>query len=151
MRFLMRLAMGAVSGVVATGVMTAAMGCFQQLGLLGEPPPRRITRRLSSFAFGPFRPRGASLDAAALGAHFAFGASMGAVYGVVPRPLRSPAGSVVFGAAVWAANYAGWLPKAGLMPSPGRDRPGRPASMLASHLVFGAALSAMYDQLRRFG
>ena len=41
---------------------------------------------------------------------------------------------------VWIASYVGWVPAAGLMPRPSRDRPGRPTSMVLAHWIFGGTL-----------
>jgi NAD(P)-dependent dehydrogenase (short-subunit alcohol dehydrogenase family) len=131
---------------VATGLMSLVMLAGKRLGVLGEPPPRRITRRLTG-ALGPLRPRGRALDLAALGAHFAFGASMGLVYGLLPKRAQNPAGGGLYGLAVWATNYAGWLPQFGLMPEPSRDRRGRPTAMIVAHWVFGRALTRAYRAL----
>jgi NAD(P)-dependent dehydrogenase (short-subunit alcohol dehydrogenase family) len=98
---------------------------------------------------GPLRPRGRSLDVAALGAHFGFGASMGALYGLLPERAQTRGGGGLFGVAVWALNYAGWLPQVGLMPEPSRDRRGRPSAMIAAHWVFGRSLARAYRALRR--
>jgi NAD(P)-dependent dehydrogenase (short-subunit alcohol dehydrogenase family) len=86
---------------------------------------------------------------AALGAHFGFGASLGLAYGLLPERAQTTAGGGLFGLTVWAANYAGWLPEAGLMPEPSRDRPGRSAAMIVAHWVFGRALARTYRALRR--
>jgi NAD(P)-dependent dehydrogenase (short-subunit alcohol dehydrogenase family) len=135
------------AGVVATGVMTLVMALGKRAGALGEPPPRRITRRLLA-PLGPLQPRGKALDLVALGAHLGFGASLGLVYGVLPPRWRLPRNGTLFGALAWAVNYAGWLPRGGLMPPPSRDRPGRPTVMLVGHLVFGAVLSRVERALR---
>jgi NAD(P)-dependent dehydrogenase (short-subunit alcohol dehydrogenase family) len=137
---------GIVAGLVATGMMSLVMLAGKRVGALGEPPPRRITRRLLA-PLGPLRPRGAALNGAALGAHLAFGAAMGLGYGLLPLRRRSPATGLLFGLGVWAANYAGWLPKGGLMPPPSQDRPGRPTTMIAAHLVFGKVLAATHRAL----
>jgi hypothetical protein len=111
----------------------------RRFGLLGEPPPRRLTRRLLA-PLGPLSPRGRALDSTATLAHFAFGATMGGLFGLSPgRP--SPARGVLFGLGVWAVNYAGVLPQLGLMPPVRRDRPGRPTSMLLAHALYGATLA----------
>lgn len=140
---LARVLSGMAAGVVATGVMSLAMAAGKRLGALGESPPRRITRRLSA-TLGPLQPRGAALDLAALGAHFAFGASMGAAYGLLPARAQQAGRGGWFGLCVWAINYAGWLPQVGLMPPPSRDRWGRPTTMLAAHWVFGRSLARAY-------
>lgn len=138
------IARGAVAGTAATVVMSAAMGLAQRAGLLGEMPPKKITAA-ALHALG-LRPPEPALDAAAAAGHLAFGAAAGALYGLarrrVPGPPPALAGAV-FATAVWAASYAGWVPALGIMAPPRRDRPGRPASMLASHWVYGAALGAL--------
>jgi NAD(P)-dependent dehydrogenase (short-subunit alcohol dehydrogenase family) len=140
---LARVLGGMAAGVVATGVMTLVMAAGKRLGALGEPPPRRITRRLG-LLLGPLRPRGAALDLSAAGAHFAFGASMGAAYGLLPLRAQRAAGGGWFGLCVWAIHYAGWLPRVGLMPPPSRDRWGRPTTMIAAHWFFGRSLARAY-------
>lgn len=139
-KLLARLASGAVAGIAATAVMSLSMLAAKRWGILGEPPPRRITRRL----LAPVAPYGRRLDYAALAAHFAFGASMGTVFAGLPTSLRKVGGGILFGSAVWVVNYAGVLPKLGLMPPVRRDRPGRPTAMLFSHWVYGAALSLLH-------
>lgn len=144
---LARVLTGTVAGILATGVMSLVMLAGKRVGALGEPPPRRITRRLSS-PLGPLRPRGRALDVTALGAHLGFGAAMGFVYALLPARAQTRLGGGVYGLAVWAANYAGWLPGVGLMPEPSRDRPGRPSVMIAAHWVFGRSLATAYRALR---
>jgi hypothetical protein len=137
---LARVSSGALSGLAATTTMSLLMLAAQRVGLLGEPPPRRLTRRILA-RLGPVVPRGRALDSAATVAHFAFGASMGGLFGLAPgRPTA--ARGLLFGLGVWAVNYAGILPRLGLMPPARRDRPGRPASMILAHLVYGATLAA---------
>jgi len=145
-RLLSRSLSGALAGVLATGAMSLLMLGAKRLGALGEPPPRRLVRRLSA-ALGLARPRGKALDALALAAHFGFGATMGGVFGLLPVRARTSGGGMLFGLGVWAANYAGWLPQAGLMPPVHRDRPGRQPVMIAAHVVFGVALAAAHSRL----
>lgn len=141
-----RLLKGAAGGVAATLVMSVAMLGAKRLGLLGEPPPRRLTRRLLA-PLGRFAPKGKALDATALLAHFGFGASMGGLFALLPTRLRGTRGGALFGFTVWLVNYAGWLPRARLMPRPESDRPGRPTTMIAAHLVFGVTLAAVDRRL----
>lgn len=142
----MRSLAGALAGVLATGVMSLVMLGVKRLGALGEPPPRRLVRRLSA-PLALARPRGRALDALAVAAHFAFGGTMGGIFGLLPGRARTLSGGALFGLGVWAVNYAGWLPKAGLMPPPHRDRPGRQPVMVVAHVVFGAALAAAHARL----
>jgi NAD(P)-dependent dehydrogenase (short-subunit alcohol dehydrogenase family) len=115
----------------------------KRLGLLGEPPPRRLTRQLLGL------PPSDALDAASVAAHFGFGATVGGAFALLPSRARATGGGALFGLAVWAANYAGWLPAIGLMPPPAKDRPGRPTAMALSHLVYGAVLALSERALAR--
>ena len=93
----------------------------------------------------------AERSVAAVAAHFAFGATQGALYTVLLVLARrghsealskaSATNAVPFALLVWAVSYAGWVPTLGIMRPPTRDRPGRPTSMLLSHVVFGWALA----------
>lgn len=142
---LTRIVKGAAAGLVATAAMSALMLGARRLGALGEPPPRRLTRRLLS-PLGPLRPTGPALDVAATIAHFSYGAFLGSLYGALPgRSTR--ARGLAYGLSVWAANYALALPALGLMPPARKDRLGRPSSMIASHLVYGATLAGCYRRL----
>jgi NAD(P)-dependent dehydrogenase (short-subunit alcohol dehydrogenase family) len=137
---------GALAGLLATAAMSLVMLGAKRLGALGEPPPRRLVRRITA-GLGPAAPRGRALDAAALAAHFAFGASVGTLFGLFPPTARTSGGGALYGLGVWAVNYAGWLPKVGLMPPARRDRPGRQPAMIVAHLVFGAALAVAHRRL----
>lgn len=135
-----RMAAGAAAGAVATGAMTLEMTLAKRAGVLGEPPPYKLTRRIFT-ALG-HRPRGAELHAATAAAHVAYGAAAGMAYAALPPRLRGRVTGTVFGVALWAVSYMGWIPKVGLMRSPSRDRPGRPTAMILGHVVFGATLDA---------
>jgi uncharacterized membrane protein YagU involved in acid resistance len=140
MSILGRALAGAVAGTVATLTMSGTMAGAHRAHLLGEPPPRKITRA----ALRKVAPRAArdpvTVDAATIVTHLGFGASMGAVYALLAR-RPSLASGVLFGTAVWAVSYAGWAPALHVMPWPDRDRAGRPSSMLVSHWVYGATLA----------
>jgi len=135
---------GAAAGLVATLGMSLVMLGAKRLGALGEPPPRRLLRKLLPLL--SLAPR--KLNATALVSHFGFGATMGTLFALLPVERRTTLGGAAFGLAVWGGNYAGWLPKAGLMPRPTQDRLGRPTSMIVAHLVFGATLAAVYRRRR---
>ena len=141
-----RLLVGAVAGTVATVSMSATMGAAKGAKLLGEPPPRKITRAaVPELARHPL-----ALDAATWATHFGFGASMGALYSLALGARRpSLASGVLLGSAVWAVSYMGWVPAMGIMRPPSEDRPGRPASMLTAHWVFGSTLAQVLRMLPR--
>jgi hypothetical protein len=143
---LKRAGRGALAGAVATVPMSLLMVAAQRMGALGKAPPRKINERLLAVVgrVWPHRSRRRAVSAAS---HFAFGAAAGALFALAARRVASRAGRVssgmAYGAAIWGAMYGGLLPALGLMPRPARDRPGRPATMVAAHLVYGAALGAL--------
>ncbi|MDP2312055.1 MAG: hypothetical protein Q8P41_04055 [Pseudomonadota bacterium] len=143
------LARGAAAGVAATTIMTGVMKTAQRMGLLDELPPRTVAN--------------AALDAAGLEdadpttrtvatglAHYGYGAGMGAVFaGITSKlPFRAPRWleGAVFGLFVWVFSYMGWLPAAKILPSPTRDRPGRPITMVIAHLVYGGILGVSLER-----
>jgi hypothetical protein len=124
-----------------TGVMFAA----QRLGLLGELPPRTISR--AGLRALRVHESEEELDVLATANHFAFGAACGALFAAASSgpARRAPLvlAGIAFGTAVWIVSYAGWVPALRILPPPTRDRPDRPAVMLAAHWVFGATLGAL--------
>lgn len=143
-----RFARGAVAGLIATATMSAVMALARRAGLVGKHPPEEITERTLDAAGA--RPEEPTKDALATAAHLAFGMGAGGLYGLLPVPRRRSGGILVgtgYGLAVWAVSYAGWLPAFGLMPSPARDRSDRQATMVASHLVYGATLGGLLHRL----
>lgn len=146
-----RLGQGASAGALATLPMTGVMLVAQRLGLMGQQPPARITDAALEAAGAAPPESGRRLWTAA--AHVGFGAGMGALFAALrpgrPTVARALLDGAVFGSAVWAISYAGWVPALHLMPPPTRDRAGRPASMIVAHWVFGAALGAILARLRR--
>jgi hypothetical protein len=137
---------GALAGAAATGAMTAVMFGAQRAGLLGRMPPHKITATALRWV-RPWTTSRRKTKALASMGHLGFGMAAGALYGALAGRTgdRRPSvpGGLGFGALVWVASYAGWLPSLGLMPAPHRDRPGRPPAMLLAHLVYGAVLSAL--------
>lgn len=132
--------------------MSLAMLGAKRIGLLGEPPPRKIVTRLAwRMRTRPLRRR--RRNALAVLAHFGFGGLMGSLFGVVERRLAErvprPIAGMLFGSAVWALSYARVLPRLGVMQPPRKDRPFRPEVMLASHLIYGAVLGGGANVIRR--
>jgi hypothetical protein len=130
--------------------MSVAMAMERKLGLLGEPPPRKIVRTLRRRIGIVGTSQGAE-NAATVAAHWGFGIAAGAVFGWLHGgargKLRSSLLGAGYGAAVWAASYGGFIPALGILPPPRRDRPFRPAAMIAAHLVFGSVLGAFVERL----
>ncbi|MGI8643975.1 MAG: DUF6789 family protein [Thermomicrobiales bacterium] len=140
---------GAVGGAGATVVMSGVMAAAKRAGLLGEQPPKLISRQ-ALHAVGIHNSGEETENALAVVAHLSFGTGIGALFAVLHRRLHLPvnpaAHGIVFASLIWAASYKGWLPAMGTMPSPEHDRPGRPATMVVSHWVYGATLGALVSR-----
>jgi uncharacterized membrane protein YagU involved in acid resistance len=142
-----RLLIGGIAGFVGTMAMTAAMRRLHRKLPAKERyplPPREIVDSSAAKA-GAELPGEAAKDITTA-AHFAYGAAMGAVIGVLnPNPAR-PVGAAA-GVAVWLASYMGWLPAVGILePAPEHPRR-RNALMIASHLVWGWWTAAAMREL----
>lgn len=77
--------------------------------------------------------------------HFAFGAGVGALYGLLAEhfsPVRLGAGAL-FGIAVYAGAHALTVPALGLAPGPAENGPVKEAPELASHVVYGLVTHAV--------
>ncbi len=142
-KLIRRLASGAGAGIVATIPMSVVMFAAQHLGPVEELDPEIITE--------------AGLDAADVEAsetaqnllsslaHLAFGAGVGALYGLL-RPLLPRAGLLtgpLYGLAVCGASYQGWIPALGIAPPLSRRGPARRSMQLLSHVVYGAVLGRL--------
>lgn len=146
-----RFEAGLIDGAAATLVMSSVMYTAQRAGLLGEMPPRKITRKLLT-RFAPRRPSGPQIELASTAAHLGFGALAGGLYALgtrfVKRAPRTLLG-VLFATGVWALSYWKVVPALGIMRKPPSDRPGRPTTMLIAHWVFGATLGALFGHQER--
>lgn len=136
---------GAVAGGLATLGMSGLMAIGRASGWLGRMPPEKITARALDALHVHRSAR--TQDALASLLHIGFGAAGGALFEPLRRAARVPVPAPLLGAAfgtlVWGVSYAGWVPALGIMPPPQRDRPGRPAVMLAAHWVYGGILGAL--------
>lgn len=146
-------ATGAVGGVVGAGLMLPLFRGAELMGLLPKAPPRRVIDRVAaSLGKGPAaRQDDEERTAAAVAAHLLYGGAAGAVYGTIAAKLSAPppASGVAYGLVLWAAGYLGWLPAAGVLPPPWRQRPGGALTPLVAHAVYGLALGLVTRALRR--
>ena len=147
-----RAAAGAAAGFVATGPMTLVLAAAREA--LPEPeqyalPPRIVTERAAQAAGVAHRMDEPDKKTATAAAHFGFGTAAGAVYGALAPhlPLPPVASGIAYGLGVWASSYLGWLPAAGLHPPAHREPPGRTAMNVGAHVVWGAVLGLLTDQL----
>ena len=154
---------GSAAGLAASIPMLCAMEALRR-GLPGQPeshylPPRKVATGLARKAGIEYRMTERTRKAVTLVGHVSYGAAMGAAYGVIAGRThrragrnhlpRSVAQGVAWGLAVWALSYAGWLPAAGILPPPHRRSARRNTVIIGSHVVWGAVLGALTDQMRR--
>jgi uncharacterized membrane protein YagU involved in acid resistance len=142
----MRLINGALAGFVATIPMTVVMEALRY-ALPREQarpaPPREVVDRTLDAVSGPDAADDDTRKKLTFVGHFAFGAAAGAVFASAVEPRNASIWKgIAYGVAVWAAAYGFGLPSAGLHRDPARDTPDRNAVLIASHIVWGAALGA---------
>lgn len=139
---------GALAGCAATVPMTLVMtALFKRLPPEEQYalPPGEITAKLTEEAGLEDHVDKSTHDALTLLSHFGYGAAAGAVYAPLANRLPLPPllGGAVFGLALWAASYLGWLPAAGIL-RPADEHPARRnALMIAAHLVWGGTLGLL--------
>lgn len=145
---------GLIGGLGATLLMSLVMLAARRAGVTPQLPPEKIAEAgIEAVTSGPSEEGEAAVVATVT--HFAFGAGAGALYGAMTAPvapLPTPvalAAGLAFGSAVWLVSYQGWVPALGIMPPASRDHPGRVATMVVAHWVFGAALAASTRELGR--
>lgn len=146
-------ALGAASGVVATGAMSAIMLAAQRAGIMSELPPHDIADDTVNRTAARDDVDQGGRDALGWIFHFVFGAASGAMFAVVRRVVRLPGPAALHGIpyalGIWAVSYLGWVPALGFLPPATRDEPGRPPTMILAHVVFGAITGALLERLGR--
>jgi uncharacterized membrane protein YagU involved in acid resistance len=141
-RLLLRLLVGALGGLSATGPMTVLMILLHRILPAQHRyslPPREIVAELARKT-ALHKHLGADARAAlTLINHFAYGAMAATMYALVEG--RSPPAALIkgpiFGALVWLVSYLGLLPLAGILESGTKHPASRNWLMIAAHLVWG--------------
>ena len=147
---LLRLLLGFMSGVAATGPMSAIMVAIHRRLPERERyplPPREITTKALDRALGPGATNPAVRSALTWLAHFGYGGAAGALYAQsrVIGLNRNTTGGIVFGLLVWMVSYLGLLPGLRVL-RPATEQPARRnALMIVAHVVWGALLAAFYQ------
>lgn len=154
--FLRRIAdtwRGAQAGVAATAAMSLLMLAARRAGISGELPPRVIADKAAEQLPEGSQPDEEERETAAGVAHFLFGAAAGALFGLASSGLRrvwiSALLGLIYGSAVYVVSYMGWIPSLGILPPSDEDRPGRVATMVGAHWVYGATLGIVVALARR--
>jgi len=132
----------AARGAVGAMAMTGMRVITTELGLVDQTPPQAIARQRARGArallrLAPRKQRRGLIETS----HWAFGAGGGAVFGALPRGLRSRAwAGPVYGLAVWLGFEMGIAPALGLSQAK-RLRVIDRLALAADHLLYGLVLS----------
>jgi hypothetical protein len=144
---------GAQAGVAATAAMSLLLLVARRAGISGQLPPRAIVDTAAEQLPEGSQPDEEEREAAAGVAHFLFGAAAGALFGLATSGLRriwlSAVLGLLYGSAVYVVSYMGWIPSLGILPPSDEDRPGRVATMVGGHWVYGATLGIVMALARR--
>ena len=145
---------GAIAGGIATTLMTAFMKAYQATDLYrGKLPPTRVTEK-SLDATGVDYDEGGTTEVVTIAAgHWGYGMAGGAFFAALRRLLGISIPAVLhgtlFGLLVWGVSYMGWVPAAGIMPPPWRQRSEQALMPLLAHVVYGSVLGVAFDRLER--
>jgi uncharacterized membrane protein YagU involved in acid resistance len=156
---------GAVAGIVASAAMTRFHVALSGRGLTGSEEPQsmkpvgggddvamRVADLTAEATTGGRLTREEKTEVGGPLAHYAFGAGVGAIYGLMCEltPDAPCTRGAIFGPSVWAGADQLALPLVGLTPWPLKAYP--PATNLqhlASHVVYGIATAQAYAAIRR--
>lgn len=146
---MLRASRGAGAGLVATIPMSAVMFAAQRLGPVDELDPEIITE--TGLEAADVEASESTQNLLSTLAHLGYGASVGAVYGLLsPRVRRAPLlTGPIYGLAVCGASYQGWIPALGIAPPLSRRGPARRWMQILSHLVYGTVLGRLAGQSPR--
>jgi hypothetical protein len=149
-----QLMKGALAGLTATAPMSLVMEVMhdwlpprEQYAL----PPRLITDELVDEAGIAGHVGEADRRRLAWAAHFSYGAAAGALYAPLAERAGWPPvmGGALYGLAMWAGSYLGWLPAAGIL-RPATEHPARRTTlMIAAHIVWGATTGVLVGNGRQ--
>ena len=129
----------AFRGIVGAMAMSGVRMFTQHLGLVGEDPPARLTRKKAKGLLRsvPRRRRGAVVELV----HWSMGAVLGLIFGLLPDRLRlKPWAGPVYGVFAWLGFDAVVAPALGLKQARwphGAER----AVFLVDHVLFGLVLN----------
>jgi uncharacterized membrane protein YagU involved in acid resistance len=150
--FAVRLAKGALAGLIATVPMTVAMVVLQRLlpkRLRYPLPPEQVTLRMiaDKGAIGHLGDPERTIATGIL--HFGIGTLGGASYSVAAKliPVPSLARGIGFGLLVWLTGYMGWLPALGILRPATKHPAQRNALMIAAHVVWGSVTALLFAAL----
>ncbi len=145
---------GMIAGCVATVPMTLfLLGAhrflprWQRYAL----PPEEVTKELAQRVHLERYLDKPRLLASSLVFHFGYGATMGGLYGPLSELIRLPAflKGALFGIAIWAASYLGWMPLARISVEAPHEPLQRNLMMIIAHIIWGSVTGILAKRLHR--
>lgn len=132
------LFIGALGGIIGALAMTGIRTLLVETGMVSEPLPHKVERRLAMQLGVNDRMSARSEDLLTQAQHLALGASFGIGYSLIRRRRELPfwAGPL-YGLFVYAVNVAGLGPGLDLNRAPWRDDPPDVARQIFIHLIYG--------------
>ena len=141
---------GALAGAAATVLMTGTMRRLFETLPEDEQyplPPREIVDSTRGDATPEPAAGEEAATATTMALHFGYGAATGALFALQRR--RSIGIGAVYGLAVWAGSYLGWIPAAGILKPATRHPWRRNLLMNAAHLAWGAMLAKQLGEIEK--
>ena len=146
---------GAVAGAAGTAVMTLMMKQVAPRVVPAEMrpdefPPRKVVEWAEEQTGHPNALAESQEKKAAMGAHFTYGSSSGAVYGLLREQMDgipAPLAGMLFGVGLWALSFEGWMPALGVQEATTEKPPKKWPMPIMGHLVYGVSTALAYDAL----
>jgi len=146
---------GTLAGAAGTAVMTLMMRKAAPRMIPAEMrpdefPPKRVVEWAEEQAGQPHALSESQEMQAAMGAHFAYGASAGALYGLLRDQadgIPAPVAGMLFGVGLWAISFEGWMPAGGVQQAT-TEKPLKKWPMpIMAHMVYGVTTALAYQAL----
>jgi putative membrane protein len=146
---------GALGGMIASLAMNKFYSLSSHAESHSEPADEDATVRTASAisqAIFHHRLTAGQKELAGPAVHYAFGTTIGALYGVLAdfRDSTRLGWGLPFGAAIWLGAHVVTVPALGLSKPITREAPGTEAVEFASHLVYGAVVEGVRRTLRKY-
>ena len=141
---------GALGGAVGAACMTALRMLAHRRGLIQQMVPQAVeawVHHHAPLALPPLPSQRALHHAADQAMHVAYGATFGALYGMLLGKRRAtPIVVSAFGIGVWGLGSFGLLPALAIMRPEWRAKPREIAVNVAAHLVYAATVGLITDE-----
>lgn len=146
---------GASGGLIASLAMSEFYSLFANAESQSQPADEDSTVKTASAISQAIFHHGltdAQKETAGPAVHYAFGTTMGALYGVLAdfRDSRRLGWGLPFGAAIWLGAHVITVPALGLSKPITEETPGTEAAEFVSHLVYGAVVEGVRRTLRKY-